>query len=212
MSFIWGQWCPCFKLLVMSAIGFKARVDPSLTGFLSWMQRILQIHLWCDTCWPLDGQHGSGTFLDPLTCVHVYHKRFYFFPVVDLGSTELRRQLNYTRYNGIVVFGTVESATNCTTDLCSSCRSQCGKFAGTPIFLLEVNEQFHESVLFRQAGRALTSDTSVNSFKMDVCEKNFSRALDRKFWLNFLLDKHYRIIYKPVRSECSSCRMKLKWN
>ena len=26
-SFLWGHWCPCFGLLVTSALGFKARVD-----------------------------------------------------------------------------------------------------------------------------------------------------------------------------------------
>ena len=27
-SFLWGHWYPCFGLLVISALGFKARVDP----------------------------------------------------------------------------------------------------------------------------------------------------------------------------------------
>ena len=40
----------CFGLLVMSALGFKARVDPSLAFFLMCMQWIPQIHPWCDTC------------------------------------------------------------------------------------------------------------------------------------------------------------------
>ena len=55
-SFSWGYWYPCFGLLVMSALGFKARVDPFC------MLPCLcdpQIHLWCDTCW----QHGSPAFL-----------------------------------------------------------------------------------------------------------------------------------------------------
>ena len=34
MSFLWGHWYPCFGLLVMSALGFKARVD-SLACFLA---------------------------------------------------------------------------------------------------------------------------------------------------------------------------------
>ena len=59
MSFLWGHWYPCFGLLVMPALGFKARVDPLLVCFVACMQWIPQIHLWCDTCWPLDGQHGS---------------------------------------------------------------------------------------------------------------------------------------------------------
>ena len=58
-SFLWGQWYPCFGLLVMTALGFKARVDPWLACFVACMQWISQIHLWCNTCWPLDGQHGS---------------------------------------------------------------------------------------------------------------------------------------------------------
>ena len=34
MSFLWGHWYLCFGLLVMSALGFKARVD-SLACFLA---------------------------------------------------------------------------------------------------------------------------------------------------------------------------------
>ena len=34
-SFSWGHWYPCFGLLVMSALGFKARVDFSLACFLA---------------------------------------------------------------------------------------------------------------------------------------------------------------------------------
>ena len=33
--FLWGHLYPCFGLLVMSALGFKARVDPSLVCFLA---------------------------------------------------------------------------------------------------------------------------------------------------------------------------------
>ena len=39
--------------------------------------------------------------------------------------------------------------------------------------------------------------------------RNFSRGLDRKFWLTFktiLIDNHYKIVYEPVKTECSSCR------
>ena len=35
------------------------------------------------------------------------------------------------------------------------------------------------------AGRALTSDLSVNSFMIVFYEKLFSSSLDREFWLNF---------------------------
>ena len=57
LSFLWGHWYPCFTLLVTSALGFKARVDPSLVCFLA--QRIPQIHLWCHTCQLYSGQHSS---------------------------------------------------------------------------------------------------------------------------------------------------------
>ena len=41
----------------------KARVDLSFAFFVTCMQWIPQIHLWCDTCWPLGSQHGSLAFL-----------------------------------------------------------------------------------------------------------------------------------------------------
>ena len=47
---LWSHLYPCFGLLVMSALGFKARVDPSLVCFLACMQWTPQIHLWCNTC------------------------------------------------------------------------------------------------------------------------------------------------------------------
>ena len=34
------------------------------------VQWIPQIQLWCDTCWPLDGQHCSQAFFDSHTCTH----------------------------------------------------------------------------------------------------------------------------------------------
>ena len=33
-SFSWGHRCPCFRLLVISALGFNAKVDPFLHAFL----------------------------------------------------------------------------------------------------------------------------------------------------------------------------------
>ena len=56
-SFLWCHWYPCFGLQATSTLGFKVRVKP-----LSCMLHC-QIHIWCDTCWPPDGQHGSGDFL-----------------------------------------------------------------------------------------------------------------------------------------------------
>ena len=65
-SFLWGCWYPCFGLLVMSAMVFKAREDPLLACFrLQWIPRI---QLWCDTCWPFGGQHGSPAVFHPRTC------------------------------------------------------------------------------------------------------------------------------------------------
>ena len=57
--FLYDHWYPCFGLLVMSVLGFKARVDPLLVCFLTWMPWILQIHLWCNTCRRLGSQDGS---------------------------------------------------------------------------------------------------------------------------------------------------------
>ena len=56
-------------------------------------------------------------------------------------------------------------------------------------------------------GKARHSDWYENSFLMVVYENSFfSRALDRKFWLNFkknvLIDNHYKTI--SYQSECSS--------
>ena len=59
-SFLWGYWYPSFGLLVMSPLGFKARVG----SFIHTWQRCMcyvcpEIHLCCDTCQPLGSQHGS---------------------------------------------------------------------------------------------------------------------------------------------------------
>ena len=58
-SFLWGHWYLSFGLLVMSALGFKAQIHPSSVCFLACVQWIPQVHLQCDTCKPLYGQHGS---------------------------------------------------------------------------------------------------------------------------------------------------------
>ena len=62
-SFLWGHWYPYFGLLVTSTLGFKARVVLSLAWLIACMQWIPQIHLWCNTCWIFDGQHGSQAIL-----------------------------------------------------------------------------------------------------------------------------------------------------
>ena len=51
---------PVFGLLVMSPLGFKARVGSLIC---TWQRCICytfpEIHLWCDTFQPLGNQHGS---------------------------------------------------------------------------------------------------------------------------------------------------------
>ena len=48
---MWDHWYPCFGLLVMSLLGFKARVDSLFACFVNCTQWIPQSHLWRDTCW-----------------------------------------------------------------------------------------------------------------------------------------------------------------
>ena len=48
-----------FGLLVMCVCVSKPGWIPSLACFVACMQPIPKIHLWCNTCWPLGGQHGS---------------------------------------------------------------------------------------------------------------------------------------------------------
>ena len=57
-------------VLDCSALGFKATVQFSLACFLTCMQYIPQIHLWCDTCWPLVDQYCSPAFLTHIL-VHI---------------------------------------------------------------------------------------------------------------------------------------------
>ena len=59
-SFLWGYWYPCFGLLVMSPLGFKATVGSLICTWWKCMcNRFHEIHFWCDTCQPLGGQHDS---------------------------------------------------------------------------------------------------------------------------------------------------------
>ena len=60
-SFLWGL--GCYGNLVMSALGFKVRMDPSRACLAACIQWIPQIHLWCNNCRPLDGPHCSKAFL-----------------------------------------------------------------------------------------------------------------------------------------------------
>ena len=63
-SFLWGHWYHCFGLLVTYPLGFKARVGSLIPTWQRHMCCIFpEIQLWCDTCWPLCGQHGNQIFL-----------------------------------------------------------------------------------------------------------------------------------------------------
>ena len=56
-SFLWGHWYPCFGLLVMSPLGFKARVDSLIC---TWQRHIFpKIDLWCNTFAGVYGQHSD---------------------------------------------------------------------------------------------------------------------------------------------------------
>ena len=59
-SFLWGHWYPYFGLLVTFSLGFKARVGSLIRA---WQRHTCytfpEIHLWCNTCWPLCSQDGS---------------------------------------------------------------------------------------------------------------------------------------------------------
>ena len=67
-SFLWGHWYPCFGLLVYP--GFQSQGGSQLEYFITCMQWIPQIHLWCDTCWPLGDQRGGRAVFDPHICPH----------------------------------------------------------------------------------------------------------------------------------------------
>ena len=54
-SYFGVHWYPYFGLLVTS-LGFKTRVDSLVEVYVL---HLPEIYLWCDTCWPLGGQHGS---------------------------------------------------------------------------------------------------------------------------------------------------------
>ena len=49
------------------------------------MQWIHQIHLWCNACWPFDGQHGSRTFLIHL----LVHFIWFSFPFSCRHSADI---------------------------------------------------------------------------------------------------------------------------
>ena len=63
--------CPFIELLVMFALGFKAKVIPCLCASFVCTQWIPQTHIWCNTCWRLDSQHCSWAFMTDILS-HVY--------------------------------------------------------------------------------------------------------------------------------------------
>ena len=72
-SFLWGRWYPCFGLLVTSPLGFKARVGSLIHTWQRHMCYMFpEIHLLCDTCQYLGGQHGSWAVL-----FHIPASRFW---------------------------------------------------------------------------------------------------------------------------------------
>ena len=100
----------------------------------------------------------------------------------------------------------------------SSIRKQ---FRNTLIFTANSFLKFHKAHFkltykifwssLNPAGRAFTSDWLVNSFIMVFHEKNILRcAFGLKILTEFgkknLISNHYKIIYSPVRSDCSSCK------
>ena len=48
-----------FGFVVPSALSFKSRVDSPAVCFIALTQLISELHLWCNTCWPLGKQHGG---------------------------------------------------------------------------------------------------------------------------------------------------------
>ena len=82
----WGHWYPWFGFLVMSPLGFKARVGSAL--FALWKQMSFtfpKIQLWCYICWPLGGQQHSGL---------LPHMRW-DLARIQTGNHSNRRQMHY---------------------------------------------------------------------------------------------------------------------
>ena len=73
-----GPLIPFFRLLVMSVLGFKARQGSLIC---TWQRctcyTFRGIYLWCNTCWPLDGQHGNRAVL-----IHVLASIIVVFPFI----------------------------------------------------------------------------------------------------------------------------------
>ena len=68
-----SPFCGSFGILFWTfVLDFKARVDLWIACFLACVKWIPEINLRCDTCWPLDSQHGSRTVFDPRTCTRIF--------------------------------------------------------------------------------------------------------------------------------------------
>ena len=64
-SFLWGHRYPCFGLLMVCTLGFKARVDPMLACFLA----CVTLRFPSDMT-PADCKDRHGFFVqDPYTCL-----------------------------------------------------------------------------------------------------------------------------------------------
>ena len=64
------------------------------------------------------------------------------------------------------------------------------------------------SCLAHPEGKVLSSDWSVNSFVMIVSDKFFSQKFLSKVRLKkFVINNHYKTIYRPVRTESSSWKV-----
>ena len=93
-QFFLNFWYSCFELLVMSALGFACT--------LSCLCTIPQIHLWCDTCWPLDGHNGTQASLtSKLVATRCIHKHWWTNIV---NNWMWRLTLNCTHYSSNALF------------------------------------------------------------------------------------------------------------
>ena len=71
-----GPLIPLFRTSGDVCPGFQSQ--GGLACMLSCLRAIPQIHLWCDTCRPLDGQHGSrATLTHILAAVRRIHKHWW---------------------------------------------------------------------------------------------------------------------------------------
>ena len=68
----WGHWYSCFRLLVTSPLGFKARVGNLIH---TWQRHtwytVPEIHLYCDTYACVYGQHSGWLFSPHMTSSHI---------------------------------------------------------------------------------------------------------------------------------------------